>query len=173
MAVPGLPVPSSVSRSHLTTRHRASRSLRSLFSSSPPKAQRRAIASFLVLLVFLLGRWYGIARNSPSLPRFYIEPSTLPAPPSPPPEFVVTPQRKIPPIIHYIFGMTKDFGGKPFSFVQFVAMNSALTNIKPDKVIMWHRYEPTGWWYDKIQEYAANKGIKWESKIAREVDEIL
>ena len=125
------------------------------------------------MALFLLGRWYGVSRTSISPPPFYVDPSKLPAPPNPPPEYTITPQRKIPPIIHYIFGMTKDFGGKPFSFVQFVTINSAISNIKPDKIIFWYIHEPQGWWYNKIQEYAAKKGVMWESKVAREVDEIL
>jgi hypothetical protein len=69
--------------------------------------------------------------------------------------------------------MKDDFGGKPYSFFQFVTMNSMLENIHPEKVMFWYRHEPSGWWWNKIQEYAARKGVQWEMRKARDVTEVL
>ena len=105
------------------------------------------------------------------LPPFGV--ASLPEPPSQPTGYSITPERKVPPIVHYVFGMKDDFGGKPFSFVTFVTMNSMLENIRPEKVMFWYRHEPSGWWWNKIQEYAAKKGVQWEMRKARDVTEVL
>lgn len=128
----------------------------------------------VLLLVFLLGRHYGVRTTIPKPPPFLVDSSKLPPPNEPAPASLnLVKDQKIPPIVHYVFGMSKDFGGKPFSFVQFVAINSALTNIKPERVIFWYRHMPQSWWFDKVQEYAKKHGVVWENKLAREVDEIL
>lgn len=171
MAVPGLPIPATIGRTSLTHRRRTSRSVLSLLES--PNLRRRAAYALLLFLVFLFGRRTGTSSVSPKPPPFYVSPAALPGPPSPPTGFSATPERKIPPIVHYVFGMKEDFGGKPFGFIQFVAINSMLENIKPEKVMFHHIYEPSGWWWNKIKEYADKKGVKWEMTKAREVDEIL
>lgn len=181
MAVPGLPVPSTIGSSSrhsnsLTGRRRAaSKSLSNLVSNAP-NLRRRLLYGLLVLSIFLLGKRYGHTRTAP--PRLPFAVDVLPPPPTPPPleyssEAMLSGARKVPPIVHYVFGMKEDFGGKPFGFVQFVTINSMLENIRPEKVMFWHRHEPTGWWFQKIQEFAQKKGVKWEMKKAREVDEIL
>lgn len=178
----------------MTHRRRASKSLQSLLSSTSTSARKRIATAVVLLVVFLLGARYGASRVPrfdpkspttasafliPPTPPFYVAPHQLP-PPSTPPNtntinnaFSVVPEQKIPPIVHYVFGMTKDFGNKPFGFIQFVAMNSAIENIKPQKIMFWYLFLPSGWWFNKIQEYAAKKGIVFELKKAREVDEIL
>jgi len=188
MAVPGLPVPSAIQqRSQLTHRRRASKSLQALVSNTSPSTKKRLAWFLILLLVFLLGSRYGSHKNPrydprspttssafvvPSTPPFYVAPHLLPPPQSPPTGFAVTPERRIPPILHYVFGMTKDFGNKPFGFIQFVAMNSALENIRPQKIMFWYLFLPSGWWFTKIQEFAAKKGVVFELKRAREVNEI-
>jgi hypothetical protein len=54
---------------------------------------------------------------------------------------------RIPKILHYVFGMASDFGGKPWSLVHHVCLKSAVERIKPDQVFLYYEYEPTGpWW---------------------------
>lgn len=59
---------------------------------------------------------------------------------------------KVPHILHYIFGLSSDFGGKPFGFVQYLAISSAIQTLSPDTVIYFHHiYEPTGWYWDQVK----------------------
>lgn len=54
---------------------------------------------------------------------------------------------RIPKILHYIFGMAADFGGKPWSLVHHVCVASAIARIKPDAAFLYYEFEPTGpWW---------------------------
>ncbi|KAL7008864.1 hypothetical protein EMMF5_001611 [Cystobasidiomycetes sp. EMM_F5] len=173
MVVPGLPVPSTVSRTHLTHRKRISRSWAGLVPSNPTTRRRLGVA-VLVLLTFLVGRHYGRRTMLyPKRPKFYVEKLPPPSSEATDAYFSPTQDRKIPPIVHYVFGMKEDFGGKPFGFIQFVAMNSMLQNIHPERIMFWHIYEPHGWWWNKIQEYASKKGVILEKRKARQVDEIL
>jgi hypothetical protein len=54
----------------------------------------------------------------------------------------------IPNIIHFIFGMAPDFGGKPFSLVNYLAIKSAIAVNKPDAVIFHYEFEPEGSWWE-------------------------
>jgi hypothetical protein len=182
MAVPGLPVPANLrtnqSASSLSSRRRhASRALSTSFASwsqHPSLLRKRLVYAALFFAVFLLGRYYGSSSRRP--PAFYVDPAKLPPPNEGTAGDVarldLVPDQKIPNVVHYVFGMSKDFGGKPFGFSQFVAMNSALVTLKPQKVILWYRYLPQGWWFNKIQEYALKQGTVWENRLAREVTEI-
>jgi hypothetical protein len=54
---------------------------------------------------------------------------------------------RIPKILHYTFGMAADFGGKPWGLIHYVCLKSAIAHIKPDQVLFYYEYEPTGpWW---------------------------
>jgi hypothetical protein len=55
---------------------------------------------------------------------------------------------RIPKILHYVFGMASDFGGKPWSLVHYVCLKSAITRIAPDQIFLYYEYEPTGAWWD-------------------------
>lgn len=64
----------------------------------------------------------------------------------------------IPNIFHFIFGMSPDFGGKPFSLVHYLAIKSAKEVNKPDCIYFHYEYEPTGEWWEKIKpELLLNK----------------
>lgn len=54
---------------------------------------------------------------------------------------------RIPNVLHYVFGMAADFGGKPWSLVHHVCVASAIHHIKPEAVYLYYEFEPTGpWW---------------------------
>ena len=54
---------------------------------------------------------------------------------------------RIPKVLHYTFGMARDFGGKPWSLVHHVCLKSAIERIKPDKIYFYCQFEPaTAWW---------------------------
>jgi hypothetical protein len=57
----------------------------------------------------------------------------------------------IPNILHFIFGMAPDFGGKPFSLVHYLSVKSAVELNKPDAAYFHYQYEPTGEWWEKAK----------------------
>jgi hypothetical protein len=57
----------------------------------------------------------------------------------------------IPNILHFVFGMAPDFGGKPFSLVHYLSIKSAVDLNKPEKVFFHYQYEPSGDWWEKIK----------------------
>ncbi len=54
----------------------------------------------------------------------------------------------IPKILHYYFGLSADFGGKPWSLAHHVCLKSAVERIKPRDVLFYCEYEPTGPWWE-------------------------
>lgn len=58
----------------------------------------------------------------------------------------------VPDIIHFIFGLSEDFGGKPFSFSHYIAIRSAIAVNNPSDVILHCQYEPTGEYWDLIKD---------------------
>lgn len=59
----------------------------------------------------------------------------------------------IPNILHFVFGMAPDFGGKPFSLCHYLSVRSAVELNRPSQAIFHYQYEPTGEWWDKAQPY--------------------
>lgn len=54
----------------------------------------------------------------------------------------------VPKIVHYIFGLDQDFGGKEFGFIHFVSIYLTFKIIKPDEIFFHYRYLPqyNRWW---------------------------
>jgi hypothetical protein len=65
----------------------------------------------------------------------------------------------IPKVLHYCFGMSPDFGGKPWSLVHHVCLKSAVTHIKPTDVFFYCEYEPTGPWWELTRRMVTVKRI--------------
>jgi hypothetical protein len=59
----------------------------------------------------------------------------------------------IPNIFHFVFGMANDFGGKEFSLSHYIAIKSAVSINKPDKIYFHYAYEPSGEWWEKTKPY--------------------
>ncbi|MBL7749319.1 MAG: hypothetical protein JNM19_17905 [Chitinophagaceae bacterium] len=57
----------------------------------------------------------------------------------------------IPNILHFVFGMAPDFGGKPFSLVHYLSVRSAVEVNKPAAAYFHYQYEPTGEWWEKAK----------------------
>jgi hypothetical protein len=57
----------------------------------------------------------------------------------------------IPNIIHFVFGMAADFGGKPFSLAHYIAIKSAIVINKPQAVYFHYEFEPVGEWWGKAK----------------------
>jgi hypothetical protein len=66
----------------------------------------------------------------------------------------------IPNLIHFVFGMAADFGGKPFSLSHYLAIKSAITINKPDAVFMHYEFEPKGEWWEKAKPLVTLNKIK-------------
>jgi|SRR5579872_4710175 len=58
----------------------------------------------------------------------------------------------IPKILHFCFGMTPDFGGKPWSLLHHVCVKSAVERITPSQALFYYQYEPTGPWWALTRE---------------------
>lgn len=59
----------------------------------------------------------------------------------------------IPRNLHFIFGLTPDFGGKPFSFCHWAAIRSAQLANPGWHTSFWCIHEPAGRYFDAIQKH--------------------
>lgn len=59
--------------------------------------------------------------------------------------------------MHYVFGMTPDFGGKPWSYIHYLAIKSAALVNKPEHIYFWYEHEPTGEWWEQTKPYLTLK----------------
>src|SRR5258705_2209237 len=57
----------------------------------------------------------------------------------------------LPNILHFVFGMSPDFGGKPFSLVHYLSVKSAVELNKPTAAILHYQYEPQGECWEKAR----------------------
>lgn len=67
---------------------------------------------------------------------------------------------RIPKILHYTFGMARDFGGKPWSLVHHVCLKSAVERIRPERVYFHCQFEPTGPWWNLSREFVTVSKIE-------------
>jgi hypothetical protein len=67
---------------------------------------------------------------------------------------------RIPKILHYIFGMERDFGGKPWSLVHHVCLKSAIERLRPAEVFFYYEFEPRGPWWKLSRELVTSVIIK-------------
>jgi hypothetical protein len=86
---------------------------------------------------------------------------------------------KIPKILHYCFGFSPDFGGKPLSLTHYVCIRSAVDvcirsaveRLKPDVAYLYYEFEPSGPWWNKVLELVNPVHIKAPREIfGRPVD---
>lgn len=54
---------------------------------------------------------------------------------------------KIPNIFHFIFGLHRDFGKTPFSFIHYLSIRSVYEINRPDNIFFYYKYEPRGKWW--------------------------
>jgi len=72
---------------------------------------------------------------------------------------------RIPIILHYTFGMARDFGGKPWSLVHHVCLRSAVERIRPQQVYFHCQFEPSGPWWDLSRELVTLSKIEAPKEI--------
>ncbi|MBS1517379.1 MAG: hypothetical protein JSS91_04760 [Bacteroidetes bacterium] len=58
----------------------------------------------------------------------------------------------IPNIFHFCYGLSEDFGGKPYSLVHYLAVRSAREINDPEEIFFYYSYEPEGEWWEKTKE---------------------
>ena len=66
----------------------------------------------------------------------------------------------IPRILHYCFGMSRDFGGRPWSLVHYVCLKSAVDRLRPVRVNFYCQYEPKGRWWSRTRDLVSVVPIK-------------
>jgi len=72
---------------------------------------------------------------------------------------------RIPKVLHYVFGMARDFGGKPWSLVHHVCVKSAVERIAPKRTYLYYEFEPTGPWWELSRELVTPVEIEAPRKI--------
>jgi hypothetical protein len=71
----------------------------------------------------------------------------------------------IPNRLHFIFGLEKDLGGKPFSFIHYLAIRSAAVVNQPDEIVLHYTHHPDGLWWEAIQRYVTLNRVYRPEKI--------
>ncbi|SGY90002.1 BQ5605_C039g11783 [Microbotryum silenes-dioicae] len=94
----------------------------------------------------------------------------LPFPPTMNTTFSPTPSRQVPPYVHYIYGLSPTFGGKPFSFLQYLCFTSSLHVIEPERIYFHYVYEPSGWWWETWKEEVASRNKTTEFIMVKQRD---
>ena len=74
-------------------------------------------------------------------PRFPMHPVDRPIPGPP----------RIPRIVHFVFGMKADFGGKPFGILSYVAVRSAFVMLRPHTIMFHYVHEPSGFFWERAK----------------------
>uniref|UniRef100_A0A7S0EWH5 Alpha 1,4-glycosyltransferase domain-containing protein n=1 Tax=Hanusia phi TaxID=3032 RepID=A0A7S0EWH5_9CRYP len=59
---------------------------------------------------------------------------------------------KIPPIIHLMFGMTPDWGGKPFGIAHYLCVKTASQIMQNATIFLYYKHEPKGKWWKKAKQ---------------------
>ena len=66
----------------------------------------------------------------------------------------------IPKIIHFVYGLEQDFGGKEFSFVHWAAIKSAAKMNPGFEVIYWYKYLPDNYYFEDIRNIVTLRQIE-------------
>ena len=59
---------------------------------------------------------------------------------------------RIPNKLHFVFGLSEDFGGKPWSLCHYLSVKSAIEVNKPEKAYFYYKHKPSGKWWDLIED---------------------
>lgn len=58
---------------------------------------------------------------------------------------------KAPKVVHFIFGLSPTFGGRPFNIMHTVAVRSVAERFRPDEIMFHYQYEPQNEFYNQIK----------------------
>lgn len=68
-------------------------------------------------------------------------------------------------LLHYVFGMAADFGGKPWSWVHHISVRSAIAANPGAEVMVWLDHEPAGEWWEATKPLVTVKRVKTPTNI--------
>lgn len=63
-------------------------------------------------------------------------------------------------LIHFIFGIKRNFGGKPFAFFHYISILSAYRQHKHSKIFLHYVYKPTTFWWSVASQIATARKLK-------------
>jgi hypothetical protein len=66
----------------------------------------------------------------------------------------------IPRVVHVIFGLSSDFGGKPFGLVHHLVLKAALHFVRPSIAFFHHAHEPRGVWWERTKQLLALRRVQ-------------
>jgi len=66
----------------------------------------------------------------------------------------------VPPVVHFIFGLSPDFGGKPFGLVHHLVIKAAIHAAAPQTTYFHHAYEPRGQWWDATKPLVTLRRVR-------------
>ncbi|GAA6024731.1 hypothetical protein JCM10207_002813 [Rhodosporidiobolus poonsookiae] len=145
---------------------------------SPPPVQRRQHPygkpwrrrhTLLALVPLLLVAFFYSSSSSSRIP--FHHPLSAPIGNT---TFSPTHDRQVPPYLHYVYGLSPTFGGKPFNFIHYVCLSSALHTLKPEVLFMHYVYEPDTWYWRRfVADVEATRGAtRLEMVKERDVTEV-
>ena len=70
-----------------------------------------------------------------------------------------------PRIVHFIFGLSADFGGKPFGLVHHLVIKAALQSVKPTVAYFHHANLPSGVWWERTRPLLSLRRVKPPTQI--------
>jgi hypothetical protein len=72
---------------------------------------------------------------------------------------------RIPRIVHYVFGMAPDFGGKPWGLMHYACVKSAVRWLKPEAIYLYYQFEPSGPWWELTRPLLTSVKIEGPEEI--------
>ena len=63
-------------------------------------------------------------------------------------------------MVHVIFGLSSDFGGKPFGLVHHLVLKAALHFVRPSIAFFHHAHEPRGEWWERTKPLLALRRVQ-------------
>jgi len=69
-------------------------------------------------------------------------------------------KNKVPKVIHFIFGLSPDFGGKPFNLMHYFAVLSAIEKIRPEEIIFHHAHLPDNEFFNRVKHLMTMRKIE-------------
>ena len=68
-----------------------------------------------------------------------------------PPQSPLIKRIVVPRVVHFVFGLSPDFGGKPFNLMHQIAIRSAIDRIKPEEIFFHCRHIPETPLFDSVR----------------------
>ena len=66
----------------------------------------------------------------------------------------------IPKLVHFIFGLSPDFGKRRFSYIHYLAIITAWKQLLPELIYFHYEFEPSGQWWEKAKQFVTLYKVK-------------